>query len=57
MCELYEPWIQWLFVVGVALTGSHYRMDIISGIGHPRSDSMFFLYDDDVIIFSLVHVL
>ena len=35
---LYGPWIQWLFVAGIALTGGHYRTDIISGVGHPRSD-------------------
>jgi hypothetical protein len=40
MCELYGPWIQWLFIAGVALTGGHYRMNVIRGVGHPRSDSV-----------------
>jgi hypothetical protein len=40
MCELYGPWIQWLFVAGAALMGGHYRIDIISGVGHPRLDSV-----------------
>jgi hypothetical protein len=26
------------FVTGAALMGGHYRIDIISGVGHPRSD-------------------
>jgi hypothetical protein len=43
MCELYGPWIQWLFVAGVALKGSHHKTDIISGVGHPRSDSVMLL--------------
>jgi hypothetical protein len=43
MCVLYRPWIQWLFVVGTALMGSHYRTDIISSVGHPRSDSVVLL--------------
>jgi hypothetical protein len=34
------PWIQWLFVVNAALMGGHYRTDIISIVGHPRSDSI-----------------
>ena len=38
MCELYGPWIQWLFVAGIALTGSHYKTDIISSVDHLRSD-------------------
>jgi hypothetical protein len=25
-------------MAGVALMGGHYRKDIISGVGHPRSD-------------------
>jgi hypothetical protein len=25
------------FMANIALTGGHYRMDIISGVGHPRS--------------------
>jgi hypothetical protein len=28
------------FVAGVALTGGHYKMDIISGVGHSRPDSV-----------------
>jgi hypothetical protein len=28
------------FMAGAPLTGGHYRMDIISGISHPRSDSV-----------------
>jgi hypothetical protein len=28
------------FVADIALTGGHYRMDIISRVGHPRSDSV-----------------
>ena len=34
MCKLYGPWIQWLFVADAALTGDHYRTDIISGMGY-----------------------
>jgi hypothetical protein len=37
---LYKPWIQWLLVAGVALMGSHYRTNIISGVGHLRLDSV-----------------
>jgi hypothetical protein len=43
MCELYGPWIQWLFVTGTALMGGHYKTDIISGVGHLRSDSVVLL--------------
>jgi hypothetical protein len=43
MCVLYMPWIQWLFVAGTALMGGHYRMDIISNVGHPRSNSVVLL--------------
>jgi hypothetical protein len=32
-----------LFVADVALKGSHYMKDIISGVGHPRSDSVMLL--------------
>ena len=28
------------FMIGAALTSSHYRTVIISGVGHPRSDSI-----------------
>jgi hypothetical protein len=28
------------FVVGVALMGSHYRMDLFSSVGHQRLDSV-----------------
>jgi hypothetical protein len=28
------------FVTSTILMGGHYRMDIISGVGHPRSDSV-----------------
>jgi hypothetical protein len=28
------------FMAGAALTDSHYKTNIISGIGHPRSDSV-----------------
>jgi hypothetical protein len=35
---LYGPWIQWLFVAGVALNDGYYRTDIISGMGHLRLD-------------------
>ena len=28
------------FVIGVALTGNHYKLDIISDVGHLRSDSV-----------------
>jgi hypothetical protein len=38
MFELYGPWIRWLFVAGAALTGGHYKMNVISGVGHPRLD-------------------
>ena len=31
------PWIQ-CFMAGAALMGGHYRTNIISGVGHPRSD-------------------
>jgi hypothetical protein len=27
-------------MAGAALLGGHYRKDIISGVGHPRSDSI-----------------
>jgi hypothetical protein len=37
-CRVYESWIQWLFVVVVALTGSRYRTDIISSVGYLRSN-------------------
>jgi hypothetical protein len=40
MCVLYGHWIQWLFVAGATLKGSHYRTDIINGVGHSRSDSV-----------------
>ena len=40
MCELYGPWIQWLFV---AIKGGHYRIDIISGVGHSMSDLVVLL--------------
>jgi hypothetical protein len=36
MCDLYRPWIQWLFVAGVALTGNYYMMDVINDVGHLR---------------------
>ena len=29
-----------MFVAGVALKGGHYRTDVISGVGHPNSDSV-----------------
>ena len=28
------------FVIGIALMGSHYRLDIINGVGHSRLDSV-----------------
>jgi hypothetical protein len=28
----------WMFVVGAALKGGHYRMNIISSVGHLRSN-------------------
>jgi hypothetical protein len=40
MCDLYGPLNQLLFAAGATLTGSHYKMDIISGVGHLRSDSV-----------------
>jgi hypothetical protein len=40
MCDLYGLWIQWLFVAIAALMGDHYKIDVISGVGHPRSDSI-----------------
>jgi hypothetical protein len=43
VCGLYECWIQWLFVAGAALKGNHYRIDIISGVVHPRSDLVVLL--------------
>jgi hypothetical protein len=42
-CVLYGLCIQWLFVVGTALMGGHYRTDIISGVGHSRSNSIVLL--------------
>ena len=39
MCMLNRFWIRWLFVAGIALMGGHYKTDIISGVGHLRSDS------------------
>jgi hypothetical protein len=27
-------------MAGIALAGSHYRTNIISGVGHPRSDTV-----------------
>ena len=36
VCVLGGPWIQWLIVAGVALMGSHYKTDIVSGVGYPR---------------------
>jgi hypothetical protein len=38
VCVLYGPRIQWLFMVGAALTGDHYRTDIIRVVYHLRSD-------------------
>ena len=32
------------FMVGIALTGGHYRTYIISGLGHPRLDSAVLLW-------------
>ena len=37
---LYGPWIQWLIYGRCSLNGGHYRMDIISDVGHSRSDSV-----------------
>ena len=37
---LYRSWIQWLFMAGRALTGNHYKKDIISSVGYPRSNSI-----------------
>jgi uncharacterized membrane protein len=37
---LYGRWIQWLFVASAALTDSHYKTDIISSVGHPRTNSV-----------------
>jgi hypothetical protein len=31
------------FMAGTVLTGSHYRMDNISSVGHPRSDLIVLL--------------
>ena len=31
------------FVTGAALMGNHHRMDIISGVGHPRLDVIVLL--------------
>jgi hypothetical protein len=31
------------FMIDIALTSGHYRMDIISGMGHLRSDSVVLL--------------
>jgi hypothetical protein len=43
MCELYGPWIQWLFVAGTPLIGSHDKTDIIIGVGNLRSDLVVLL--------------
>ena len=44
MCVvLYGPWIQRLFVASATLKNGHYRTDIISSMGHPRSDSVMLL--------------
>jgi hypothetical protein len=32
-----------LFMASAALTGGHYRMDIIRGVGHPSSDLVILL--------------
>ena len=40
VCVLYGHWIQWLFVANVALMSGNYRMNIINGVDHPRSDSI-----------------
>jgi hypothetical protein len=40
MCDLYGPLNQLLLVADATLTGSHYKMDIINGVGHLRSDSV-----------------
>jgi hypothetical protein len=40
VCVLYGHWIQWLFMADTALIGGHYKMDIISSVNHPRSDSV-----------------
>ena len=29
-----------MFMVGAALTSGHYKTDIISGLGHPKSNSV-----------------
>ena len=39
MCVLYGSWIQWLFVAGAPFKGGRYTY-IISGVGHPRSNSI-----------------
>jgi hypothetical protein len=38
MYVLYVPWIQWLFMAGVALMDGHYKTSIISGVSHLRLD-------------------
>jgi hypothetical protein len=43
VCCVIWAWIQWLFVAGAALTGSHYRTDIISCVSHLRSNSVVLL--------------
>jgi hypothetical protein len=43
MCVLHGPGIQWLFVASATLIGGHYRTNIISSVGHPRSDLIMLL--------------
>jgi hypothetical protein len=40
MSALYGSWIQWSIVTGATLMGGHYKMNIISVMGHSRSDSI-----------------
>jgi hypothetical protein len=43
VCVICGPWIQWLFMANIALVGGHYGTNIISSVGHPRSDSAMLL--------------
>jgi hypothetical protein len=37
------------FIAGATLTGGHYRVDIISGVGHPNSDLVMLLVSCTVV--------
>jgi hypothetical protein len=43
MCDLYGPWIQWLFMANTALMGRSLQDICLSDMGHPRLDSIMLL--------------